>query len=524
MKPHRFLSLFAAGCLLLLAACGTSPQAEELPPESPPVQNQPSIVTPVNIPFQLAVYPAYTLHPTYAENRANLVLGTLLYEPLFALDEHFQPHPLLCQSYQISEDGLTWTLTLQPQVTFSDETPLTGSLVADTLNLARQPDSRYSTRLTDIVSITGTEQTVVLTLRQPNSSLPALLDIPIALGQDSRPLGTGGYVLTIHEDTWSLNARSDWWQNKSLPVQKIPLTPVRKSDDLVFSFGSGDVSLVDVDLMSTNSLGYSGSYESWDYPTTSMLYLGFQTGRGLCRSASVRQALAHAIDRASIAQVDFAQHAVPSALPIHPNSPLYDTALAEELAYDPEQLVTQLNQLHLIGRTLTLLVNSENTAKVSAAQRIADQLNAAGMDVTVKKVSFEDYTAALKKGNFDLYLGEVVLTADFNLEQLLLPNGSLCYSEWGEPTAYELLFALRTAQEESQRIQAAQALYQSLKEQVPIVPICFKNGSVLTRWGQLSGLQPVRGNVFYRLEEWTIQGISPEGDSLSISEQTDVEN
>ena len=41
-------------------------------------------------------------------------------------------------------------------------------------------------------------------------------------------------------------------------------------------------------------------------------------------------------------------------------------------------------------------------------------------------------------------------------------------------------------------------------EQAPIVPILFKNGSVLTQWGQLSGLSPVRGNVFYGFENWII--------------------
>ena len=36
------------------------------------------------------------------------------------------------------------------------------------------------------------------------------------------------------------------------------------------------------------------------------------------------------------------------------------------------------------------------------------------------------------------------------------------------------------------------------------VPICFKNGSVLTQWGRLSGLDPVRDNVFHGLENWVL--------------------
>ena len=50
----------------------------------------------------------------------------------------------------------------------------------------------------------------------------------------------------------------------------------------------------------------------------------------------------------------------------------------------------------------------------------------------------------------------------------------------------------------------AAELFALLKEQVPIVPIAFRSSSVLTQWGRLSGLNPVRGNVFYGFENWII--------------------
>ena len=181
----------------------------------------------------------------------------------------------------------------------------------------------------------------------------------------------------------------------------------------------------------------------------------------------------------------------------------YFRRLAEKLAprgYDPEQLV----QPGLSGRSLVLLVNSENSAKVSAAQRIAAQLEAAGLEVTVNRLPFEDYTAALAQGDFDLYLGEVVLTADFDLSALLSSSGALNYGGWQDSQTDALLAALAAGSGEA-RTQAASALYAYLAQEAPIAPICFKNGSVLTQWGRLSGLSPVRGNIFNRLEGWIIQ-------------------
>ena len=93
------------------------------------------------------------------------------------------------------------------------------------------------------------------------------------------------------------------------------------------------------DLTGTNSLGYSGSYEAWDYSTTNLIYLGFNTQRGPFRSAQLRRALSRGIDRRSIAEISFAHHAVPTALPIHPDSPLYHQLLSDSADYSPDDLV-----------------------------------------------------------------------------------------------------------------------------------------------------------------------------------------
>ena len=499
---QRLLCLLSAA-LLLLSACGADGSAgsgSQSDTSAPALSQQ----EPVTTPFTLAAYPNYSFHPALAANRANLTLAPLLYEPLFQLDASFQAQPVLCQSYTASGDGLTWTFTLRSGVTFSDGTPLTGQTVADALNTARGAESRYASRLSGVTGVEASgENTVTITLSRPNGNLPLLLDIPIALGTGDRPAGTGPYVFSQQGDSLSLTARSGWWQDKSLPCTEIPLRAVSRSDDLIFAFSSGDVSLVDVDLMGTNAMGYSGSYETWDYATTDLIYLGFNTQSGLCRSAGVRTALTRGIDRDAVAQTVYASHAVSTALPVHPASPLYDQTLAGVLSYAPEALVSQLEDLGVLGRELVLLVNRENTAKLSAAQLIAGQLESAGMEITVNALDFEDYTAALAQGDFDLYLGEVVLTADFDLTALLSSGGALNYGRWQDAQGDSLLSAFVQASGEA-RTAAARALFEYLNQQAPIAPVCFKNGSVLTQWGRLSGLSSVRGNVFAGLENWTI--------------------
>ena len=503
---RRLLSLFlSAGLLLTLCACGGPPAPEESSaslPDSSGSESEEEVS--LTTPFTLPVFPDFSLHPTLGANRANLTLAPLLYEGLFLVDESFEAVPVLCQSYTASEDKLVWTFTLRSGITFSDGTPLTGQEAADALELARSEQSRYHTRLAHISSITAEENTITITLSRPNGNLPALLDIPIAHGSGDRPSGTGPYVLSSEDDTLLLTARKGWWQGKSLPFQSIPLYPMSKSDELIYAFDAGNISLLDVDLMATNAMGYGGNYQTWDYATTDLIYLGFNTASGVCRSAQVRLAISAAIDRQAIAQATYASHAVPSSLPVHPNSTLFSQEIASRLDYAPDTLAGQLEELGLGGRELRLLVNSENEAKVSAAQLIAYQLGSAGLTVQVEQLSYEDFTAALSQGSFDLYLGETVLTADFDLSPLLSSSGSLNYGRWQSGTCDALLSVLRAAGPE-EKVQAAAALFSHLADEMPLAPLIFKNGSALTQWGRLTGLTPIRNNVFYQLEGWIIQ-------------------
>lgn len=498
----RLTALFLALLMLLTACGGVEPPAESS--SSSASASREETPPPDPIPFTLAFYPEFSLHPTMAANRANLTLAPLLYESLFTVDAAFQAQPLLCKSYAVSEDKLVWTFTLHTGITFSDGTPLTAREAADALNLARSPGSRYQERLGDVAAVTASEEIpnqLIVTLRHPNGSLPLLLDVPIALGREDRPAGTGPYVLS--EDGTSLTARPDWWQrDKALPASSIVLQAVTKSDELIYAFDAGSISLVDVDLMATNAMGYGGNYQTWDYPTTDFLYLGFNTQNGVFRNTGARRAVSLAVDRDAVASTIYANHAVSTLLPVHPACGLYQPG-DDPLAYNPEALAAQMETLRLQGSDLVFVVNSENVAKTSAALLISYQLRAAGFAVELRQIPFEDYTAALAEGDFDLYLAETVFTADFDLAPLLSPFGNLNYGGWWAEEADLLLQAMHGA--EGDKAAQAVQLFDLLNAQAPIVPILFKNGSVLTQWGQLSGLSPVRNNVFYQLENWTVK-------------------
>ena len=109
--------------------------------------------------------------------------------------------------------------------------------------------------------------------------------------------------------------------------------------------------------------------------------------------------------------------------------------------------------------------------------------------------------AALAAGEFDLYYGQVRLTADWDMTDLVGTSGSLNYGAYTDESTDALLAALSSS---SNRQAAAERLCARLAEETPIAPVCFQSTTVLTHPGVVEGLSPVAGSTFRHLENWTI--------------------
>lgn len=196
------------------------------------------------------------------------------------------------------------------------------------------------------------------------------------------------------------------------------------------------------DLTGTDSIPVSGSAGCIDADTTVLQYIGINTSVKGLDDAAFRRCLSLGLNRQSLISGLLSGHAKAAQFPISPVSGLYPaelhttysaTAFSEALAACESRPT----------RTLRLLVNEENSFKLSVAREIAASFSAAGIDMTVTALPWADYTAALAAGSFDLYYGEVRLTADWNLAPLLATGGRLNYGGWSDARCDQLLEAAR---------------------------------------------------------------------------------
>ncbi len=461
-----------------------------------------------------------SLNPLSTDSELNLEFAPLVFETLFEVDENFVCSPKLVESYS-SEDGKCWYFYVDTSVKFHDGTTLTAKDAAYSIQRAMN-HKYYRLRLSNILGISAIdEELFVINLITPNTQFPSLLNIPViksgAIGDDA-PAGTGPYK--FGEDLKSLVVFREHPDADELPIDVIYLKDFSTAEETIMAFEDAELDLVVNDPTGISNLGFGNANQTRYFNTTSMHYLGFNMNSSFLKYTAPRYALNFAVDRSYIVSELMEGCAVESTLPANPASYLYNTEYAENYLYDLEKCLRILENADVkdhdddgkleylvtgipIEIDLTFIVNNDSIVKVQAARRITETLKNMGITVKLRELSWDDYITALEDGDFDIYYGEVKLTADFDLSSLLLEEGSLNYCNIKDPS-YEKFISDYLCASEEDRQKCADLMWHYVLETAPIVTICFEKQEVLTHRGCVSGLKPTQYNIFNKFTEWTI--------------------
>ena len=524
----RIVILALLSVALLLQGCfhepapDTPPPESDSPPDVEPTPNDPVITANRRGVFTLRYDPDSTVNPITGVNSNNILLSSLLYEGLFSLDGALNPEPVLCETWSV-EDNLIYTFNIKPGVAVSDGSFLDANDIIYTLTQASQ-HGRFVNRLKNIDKITSeSELSVTIKLKSPNRRFIRLLDIPVIKSgsiNDRIPPGTGPYVFPGAE-ALRLTRFPDYRDSSDLPVASIQLR-VCGDDEAAELFEDGQLSLLWDDPCDTYEIRLNRVHEKRYYDTTALQFIGFNTRSTALKEADVRRAIGCAIDREYITGEIMQGQALVATYALSPSYNLYSDLWTRDNIDSQFELSALLNRAGLEdydddsfleypngsgGYTkfsLDFIVNSENQYKVRAANLIAGTLMQTGINVTVRELAWDSFTSALQSGNFDMYYGEVVLSADFDLSALLLPGSPLNYGKTGSSDYAPLIADFLSAPSAAEEQIAAKALCDMVLFDAPFVPILYKKYAVYTPMGAISGAAPSQSGVFRNISDWTI--------------------
>lgn len=361
-----------------------------------------------------------TYNPIIFKNTTAQRVSELIYCGLVRLDNTLAIQPDLAESWDISEDGLTWTFNLRKGVLFSDGSACDSADVKYTYEsiLDENNNAPYRSRYTAITSIdTPDENTVVFNLATPNSALMVYCNLGIIpegamdiAGFDTAPIGAGPYKVESYEmnNKTVLKARDDYYGGKAL-TETINVFVINDNSVRLASLQSGDVDFV-CSPLSANDLELVENDDSLVFnkvPGLGITYIGFNVADPIIGDLSVRQAIAMMVDKETISSVIYSNMDTPATTPILSFSWAADSSL-HDYDYNKDKAVETLEaagwvdsdgdgirEKNGVKLTFTLATHTDDTSRFQVVEFMQNQLESIGFEVDVSVTEWANFSQAM---------------------------------------------------------------------------------------------------------------------------------
>jgi len=204
-------SIGAAALLIALAACSAEPASSST--DATPVSGG-------TLTFASGDAEPTCLDPAQSGNVPQALVSTQYIESLFYQSEDGEIEPWLASGWELSEDGLDYTITAQSGISFSDGTAFDAEAIKANIDYIRDPATKSSTgayALAKVDSVEVTDNTTaVIHLTSPDSALleslsqvwlpiqsPTALERGLEANCES-PVGTGPFIVESWEKQSSI--------------------------------------------------------------------------------------------------------------------------------------------------------------------------------------------------------------------------------------------------------------------------------------------------------------------------------
>jgi peptide/nickel transport system substrate-binding protein len=389
-----------------------------------------------------------TLNPTWGYLVSEWEVWNNQYEGLTTRDENLEIAPGLAESWDGSDDGLTYTYTLRDGLTWSDGEPITADDVVWTIETSKEQEWENYVYFTQYLTVTALdERTVQVTSSIPTPQLPDMgfIILPqhiweplgdadgVASHDGTDGVGSGPFVLAPDgfqdQQSVTMVANPNWygWEGEEPPVDQIIFRHFENSDAMVAALESGEIDAAHnvpaaaVENLESNEdievvIGYQGTIEE----------IAVNGGAGPAQphpallDVEVRRAMGHAIDKQALIEDLWYGHAQEGVtfLPSVDRKWMPEFTDEEKFNFDPDlanQMLDEGGYLDSDGDgirempdgtnpiVIRHLVNTNEALAAQYGDLLVGWMEAIGIGVELEAMDSDQLGTAIIEGNYDTF-------------------------------------------------------------------------------------------------------------------------
>lgn len=430
----RALAVAGIAVALVFAACGSTGRSAAVAPSDDAL----TAIDP-EAPYRDALKVGIVANPPTLDVHAinsNIVscIGMHIYEPLFSLDKDRNPKPVLAKSYEVSDDGLTYTIRLRDNVKFHNGKAMDANDVVASMNAWLARSARAELLAGSEFSALD-ERTVRLAVPEPMVDVINQLAAPMqfaavypasvveaaAGGDITEYVGTGPYRLSEWKDGEEVRlSRFDGYSQpegdasgltgrKDAVSSVIDFKVIPDDNDRLRALRTGIVDVAEeLPLKCYEEIFDARNFKPTVQPGGTMS-LFLNTSEGPLADFDLRQAVLASLDMDEIMQATYGDERF---FVLDPGwNPLKDAqwhSEAGEALYNQrdyakaEKLMAKAGYR---GQTLTLVTTFDYSDMYTASLVVQEQLRKAGFDVRLEASDFATFMERrADPGQYDLFI------------------------------------------------------------------------------------------------------------------------
>ena len=490
-----------------------------------------------------------SFNPLLTQSRDILNFLNLIFEHPLVLDENSRPTPSLVEKWEVSEDGRTWTFHVRKDVKWQNGQAMTGEDILFTFQALQSGKlgSFYEKNLAGNGNIVqaglgnNDPYTFFVRLAEPSSEILDIMTFPVLsknvyqspeFMQNEKgnlsmiPIGTGPYQVDPsqpYNGTSIKLVRNDAWWNGKPYIDSILAKVYQTNEEARVALGKGETDLVDTMAVYANNYSDLDKITGYKYLTENFEFLALNSDNPLFADKNVRKAVAYAIDRKDIISRVYLNNAETVDVPIPSNSWLYDSAY-RIYDYDEKRASKLLKEAGWVDSdgdgvldktvggkkrdlSFTILTNSDNDFRRDVAELISKHLALVGFRVQTEAVDWEQLQSEnMQKHKFDAiltgYYLDYVPDLRFAFHSSQIGKGKNNFYRYQNPELDSLLDTAATAYKEKDKKKAYQKIQELLAEELPVISLYFRTGSLLIN-NRVHGVTKVRElNLYNNIKDW----------------------
>ncbi|WP_423826335.1 ABC transporter substrate-binding protein [Selenomonas artemidis] len=348
-------------------------------------------------------------------------------EALVKFDEKMNPSPWLAESWQVSDDKLTWTFKIRDGVKFSNGKELTAEAVKSSIERSFAKNNRAQTFF-KYTEMKADGQNLIIKTEKPTPSMPGFLADPLFLIVDTSsegerdfakqgPIGTGPYVCeSFVKEKAVMKKNPNYWGGE-VPYETVEIPSIDDPNTRAMALQSGEVDMAVNIAAGDMGLFNDTSKFHIDRIASLRTVLARINEKGILGDPKVRAAFISMTDRKSYNEVILKGTFIPGKAPVPPSLDYGFDQLVDPNAYNVDRANQLLDEAgwkdtngdgirDKDGKPLSVdfIVYNSRAELPIYAEAVQADAKKVGIDVKIKTVDYNLLDKIGINGEYDLLI------------------------------------------------------------------------------------------------------------------------